>query len=138
MYFPDRSVVFYRVGWYDNILEGEQSARMSLYVEIGAPAGARFDLDEMKHRVLNDLTREGIVERHHLLSWHSVILDPAYVHITQGSLAEHRRTSQLLATSGVHTVGRYGGWTYCSIEDNIVETRTLAAELATMTLAGAS
>jgi hypothetical protein len=25
----------------------------------------------------------------------------------------------------VHSIGRYGGWTYCSIEDNIVEARTL-------------
>jgi len=30
----------------------------------------------------------------------------------------------------VHTVGRYGGWTYCSIEDNLVETRALAEKLA--------
>jgi hypothetical protein len=29
----------------------------------------------------------------------------------------------------VYSVGRYGGWTYCSIEDNIVETRALAATL---------
>ena len=31
---------------------------------------------------------------------------------------------------GVHSVGRYGGWTYCSIEDNLIETRALAAALA--------
>jgi hypothetical protein len=28
----------------------------------------------------------------------------------------------------VHVAGRYGGWTYCSIEDNIVEARALAAD----------
>jgi hypothetical protein len=26
----------------------------------------------------------------------------------------------------VYSIGRYGGWTYCSIEDNIVEARALA------------
>jgi hypothetical protein len=35
----------------------------------------------------------------------------------------------LLAAQGVHAVGRYGGWTYCSIEDNLVETRALAAQI---------
>jgi hypothetical protein len=28
-------------------------------------------------------------------------------------------------------MGRYGGWTYCAIEDNIVEARALVASLAT-------
>ncbi len=127
MYFPDRARSFYRVGWYDNILAGD---RMSLYVELGAPAGASFDLDERRARVLADLAAEGIVDGHQLVAWHSVTLDPAYVHITKRSLAEHARTAALLADAGVHTVGRYGGWTYCSIEDNLIETRELAATLA--------
>jgi hypothetical protein len=33
----------------------------------------------------------------------------------------------MLATRGVYSIGRYGSWTYCSIEDNIVEARDLAA-----------
>jgi hypothetical protein len=57
------------------------------------------------------------------------VLDPAYVHITRGSLAEHARLSTELARHGVHSIGRYGGWTYCSIEDNIVEARALAEQL---------
>ena len=36
---------------------------------------------------------------------------------------------KLLAAKNIHTVGRYGGWTYCSIEDNLVEVRALASEL---------
>jgi hypothetical protein len=70
-------------------------------------------------------------DRHH----HGLVagtrrLDPAYVHVTQRSIAEHRRVADLLADAGVYTVGRYGGWTYCSIEDNLIETRALARELA--------
>jgi protoporphyrinogen oxidase len=127
MYFPDRQVSFYRVGWYDNI---HQSDRMSLYVEIGAPSDAVLDLDALRARVLADLERERIIDGHRLVSWHQTVLDPAYVHITARSLAEHARLSTSLAAAGVHPVGRYGGWTYCSIEDNIVETRALARRLA--------
>jgi hypothetical protein len=32
----------------------------------------------------------------------------------------------------VHSIGRYGAWTYCSIEDNIVEARALAERLVTL------
>jgi protoporphyrinogen oxidase len=126
MYFPDPSLVFYRVGWYDNILGTD---RMSLYVEIGAPTDATFDVDALRDRVLADLAREGIVDGHRLVAHHHVVLDPAYAHITKASLAETQRLRELLASHGVHTVGRYGGWTYCSIEDNMVETRALAARL---------
>ncbi|HLU65778.1 MAG TPA: FAD-dependent oxidoreductase [Kofleriaceae bacterium] len=127
IYFPDRSLSFYRVGYYDNIHQGD---RMSLYVEIGAAAGDPLDLDALRARVLADLEREGITSGHRLVSHHQLVLDPAYVHITARSLAEHRRLSSALGAAGVHTVGRYGGWTYCSIEDNMVETRELARRLA--------
>ena len=121
-----RARSFYRVGWYDNILAGD---RMSLYVELGADRHATFDVEAARQRVLADLAAEGIIDGHRLLSWHSVVLDPAYVHITQRSTAEHARVRRTLEAAGVHSVGRYGGWTYCSIEDNLVETRALARAL---------
>jgi protoporphyrinogen oxidase len=126
MYFPDRARSFYRVGWYDNILGTD---RMSLYVEIGAPHGATFDADALRARVLADLAAEGIVTDHELVAHHHVVLDPAYCHITRASIAEAARLRDELARAHVHSVGRYGGWTYCSIEDNILETRALAARL---------
>jgi len=122
-YFPDRALSFYRVGFYDNIFDED---RMSLYVEIGLPKEGATDVDAARERVLADLKREKIVTDHELVAWHSVVMDPAYVHITKQSLAETARARELLAARGVHSVGRYGGWTYCSIEDNIVETRALA------------
>jgi len=126
MYFPDPARVFYRVGWYDNILDRD---RMSLYVEVGAPTGP-YDQAALRARVLADLAAERIVTDHRLVAEHHVALDPAYVHITRASLAETARVRDLLAARGVHSVGRYGGWTYCSIEDNLVETRELANKLA--------
>ena len=131
MYFPDRSLVFYRVGWYDNILPPRPGAadRMSLYVEVGAPGEAAIDADALRRRVLDDLRLEAIVTDHQLVSHHHVVLDPAYVHITQASLAETARLKRELSSHGVHSVGRYGGWTYCSIEDNMLETQALARQL---------
>jgi hypothetical protein len=102
---------------------------MSLYVEIGARTDETFDVDALRARVLADLRREKIVTDHQLVAHHHVVLDPAYVHITQRSLAETARLRGALAAKGVHAVGRYGGWTYCSIEDNLVETRALAQSL---------
>lgn len=125
-YYPSKHTVFYRVGWYDNIFD---SPRMSLYVEIGFPRGAAIDVRAVRERVLRDLEREKVVGSQKLVAEHSVVLDPAYVHITRGSLQEHARLGRVLRDRSVFSVGRYGGWTYCSIEDNIVEARALVASL---------
>jgi hypothetical protein len=87
------------------------------------------DVPAERQRVLTDLAREGLIDGHQLVAEHSVVMDPAYVHITGASIAEHRRLETDLRAREVYSIGRYGGWTYCSIEDNIVEARALATLL---------
>lgn len=126
LYFPDPSIAFYRVGFYDNIFDTD---RLSLYVELGYAKGAVVDVDLARQRVLADLARVGILGPHELVAEHSVVMDPAYVHITQQSNSEVARLSKELGERGAHSIGRYGSWTYCSIEDNIVEARALVGSL---------
>jgi protoporphyrinogen oxidase len=127
IYYADKDLVFYRVGFYDNIFATE---RMSIYVEIGLPVDAApsaEDVERYRERVLADLQKVGVVRDHRLVAQHHVLLDPAYVHITRHSIGDVADKKAILALGGVHSIGRYGSWTYCSIEDNIVEARALAA-----------
>ena len=126
VYFPERKYRFYRVGFYDNIFGTD---RASLYIEIGMKAGDVADVNSELARVLADLELAGVTDGHKLVSKHSVVLDPAYVHVagpSQIAVAEHMKS---LANAGVYSIGRYGGWKYCAIEDNIVEARDLAERL---------
>jgi len=129
IYYPQRDISFYRVGFYDNIFDSD---RMSLYVEVGVPWDVELSPDErgaLKARVITDLQTCGVLENQTLLASHDVLLDPAYVHITTSSIATAANKRELLAAQDVHSIGRYGGWTYCSIEDNIVEARALAERI---------
>lgn len=129
IYYPQRELVFYRVGFYDNIFGTD---RMSLYVEIGRTPEERVDASTRGatlERVLADLRRAGVVTDQQLVAHHHVVMDPAYVHITRGSIEDVRDRKRALAADGVHSIGRYGSWTYCSIEDNVIEARELAARL---------
>jgi protoporphyrinogen oxidase len=123
IYFPEKKYCFYRVGFYDNIMGTD---RMSLYVEIGQTPDADPDVDDLRQEVLDDLEEAGLVDDHELVADHTVTLDPAYVHITQDSEEAYEELGDKLQLRGIHSIGRYGGWTYCAIEDNIVEARGLA------------
>lgn len=127
VYFPNKEYIFYRVGYYDNILGGD---KMSLYVEIGFPENQVLeDRAVYLERVLNDLRRVGILTTQCLVDYETVLMDPAYVHINEKSSEALRRYKKLLDSEGIYSIGRYGSWTYCSIEDNILEAKTLALEL---------
>jgi protoporphyrinogen oxidase len=122
-YYPEADWVFFRIGRYDRIF-GED--RMSLYVEIGLPADAPVDEAAYLERTLEDLRRVGVVDDHNLISHVSVVLDPAYVHISEAANTAAAKAFKHLAAHGVYPAGRYGQWVYCSIEDNILQAYELA------------
>lgn len=128
IYFPDRNLVFYRVGFYDNIIGQD---KMSLYVEIGfSHTEDNVDVKLLLDRTMNDLRKVGIVTDHQLVASHYVMMDPAYVHITQQSENDKVLKKQLLSESSIYSIGRYGSWTYCSLEDNISEAFSLARSIS--------
>jgi protoporphyrinogen oxidase len=123
VYYPEPEWIFFRVGHYDKIL-GEP--RMSLYVEIAMPSDAIIDIAGLLQRVLSDLAGVGVITEHRLVSHAHVVLDPAYVHVSNAANAFAEETCARLEARGVFPLGRYGRWTYCSIEDNIVMAHRLA------------
>ncbi len=128
IYFPGRDLVFYRVGFYDNITNRD---KMSLYVEIGFNhKDLCVDLEALMHRVMSDLKKVGIVTDQQLVASHHVMMDPAYVHITKQSEHDKVLKKDILVRSNVYSIGRYGSWTYCSLEDNISEAFELAKSLS--------
>ena len=125
VYFPSKKLSFYRIGYYDNIFGSD---RMSLYVELGFDKDAPIDVEYWFGRVLADLCASGIITTQQLISHHSVVMDPAYVHINEQCTADVQTKKALLAQSGIYSIGRYGSWTYCSIEDGMVEAKELSKD----------
>lgn len=123
IYYPEKKYCFYRVGYYSNIIPAE---RMSLYVELGCARDAEIDVEAMLPKVLENLKAAGVITNQQLISYHSVVMNPAYVHITKQGIAETKRIKEELAAQDVYTIGRYGSWNYSSIEDNMIEAMELA------------
>ena len=126
IYFPSKEYIFYRIGYYDNIFADN---RMSLYVEIGFKADDAVDVESCRQKVLEDLKKVGVITEQSLVSWHSVIMDPAYVHITRKAIEDVKEKKRVLKEADIYSIGRYGSWTYCSIEDGMKEADSIAQML---------
>lgn len=126
IYYPSKKISFYRVGFYNNILKQKL---MSLYIEIGLTSDQDVNLERCKEDVLADLKKVGIVKEQKLKAFSSVIMDPGYVHISERSQQEKNRIKGELRKFDIYTLGRYGDWTYCSLEDCIYAAYTLAKKI---------
>jgi protoporphyrinogen oxidase len=122
IYFPEKDYCFYRVGYYDNIL---LQNKMSLYVELGFKKEAEIDIDKYFKLVLDDLKKAKIILDHKLTDYHFIVMDPAYVQINSKSVKDVLRLKSVLESFDIFSIGRYGSWKYCSIEDDIIEARSL-------------
>ena len=116
------------MGFYDNILGQE---RTSLYVEIGFGKDEEVgDKEVLLQRTLDDLVKAGIIsDTMRLVSHNCVIMNPAYVHITKQSEEDKKQQMSRLATNNIYSIGRYGEWKYCSLEDNMFDACMLSKSI---------
>lgn len=130
LYFPDKNINFYRVGFYDNILGAD---KLSMYIEIGYPKGTVItdeDINRQLSLTLDNLKKCGIIDdTFSLVAYESIVMDPAYVHIDAQNDLKVRKIMKDLANKNVYSVGRYGAWTYCSMEDCMVEAKELSEKI---------
>lgn len=130
IYFPQKDINFYRVGFYDNIL---MSDKLSMYIEIGYEKKSKISEDDIKEQLnltLQNLKKVGIVEDDNkLVDYSTIVMNPAYVHINSETNKEIKDFEKYLNDNSVYTIGRYGAWTYCSMEDCMISAKELAEKL---------
>lgn len=124
IYFSEKKYNFYRVGFYDNILS---SNKLSIYVEIGHKTNCRVDVQEELNKTLEGLRQCGIISDHKLCAYNCLVMEPAYVHITSESKLYVEKLKKDLESQNVYSIGRYGNWSYCSIEDCMIQAICLAS-----------
>lgn len=123
-YIPSKDVNFYRVGFYDNILD---ESRLSIYVEIGLPSDGVVNVEKELELTIENLLKLNIIDANNKLVSHSVIImDPAYVHVDSRLDALKSSLKSELKGRNIFSIGRYGDWKYCSIEDSMMDAVNLA------------
>lgn len=128
VYFPDKNINFYRIGFYNNILKSE---KLSVYVEIGYPKkDTKIDIQRELVSSIDNMNKVGIVDdTNKLVDYSAVLMDPAYVHISETTEKKIRSEITKLNRDHIFTLGRYGKWTYSSMEDCMVWAKELVSQI---------
>ena len=102
---------------------------MSLYVEIGYGKNEQINVEEQLKLTLKNLERVGIITDNKLVEYNHIIMDPAYVHINTRNMKQLEGIKTELECNDIYTIGRYGGWTYCSMEDCMISAKELVKKI---------
>lgn len=129
IYFPEPHLPFYRAGSASAALPSLAPAgHRSYYVEVAhrsgtpCPVGDAEVLAGMREVELIGAAEQPVVLEHHTVPIAYVIMDADY-----GSSRAH--VLEWLASRDIQSVGRYGAWTYDSMEGAMVQGREAARRL---------
>ncbi|MFC1610536.1 protoporphyrinogen/coproporphyrinogen oxidase [Myxococcota bacterium] len=126
VYFPERDIPFYRAGSASAAVPAlAPPAHRSYYVEVSHPRGVSSPVTDRD--ILSGMRRVGLLDDEEPAVLHRSTIDCAYV-IMDAAYGRSRAT--LLDWLGMQKIlptGRYGAWTYGSMEDAMIHGREAAA-----------
>jgi protoporphyrinogen oxidase len=126
LYVPDPTLPFFRVGSYANVCPAAAPpGSSSLYVEM-SPMHADASVDD----VVKGLLSIGVIKTAHDVRFIRKRLAPcAYVVSTAETRDALALIFDALKSAGIVSCGRYGSWTYNSMEDCLIAGRASAKAL---------
>lgn len=129
-YIPEKEMNFYRIGFYNNILQDD---KLSMYIEIGYNFNENITNEKISKELDNTLKNlkklNIITEDYKLEAYSHVIMDPAYVHINSEILDFKEKLKKEYKLKNIYTIGRYGDWKYCSMEDCLIDAFKISEHL---------
>lgn len=127
-YFPEPEIAFYRVGFYSNFSSTiVPPQKTSIYVEISYLPDTPLNKPNVLENVITGLKTCGFLKSHDQVMVKNV-LDIPYAYVIHDDF-RHRNLSKImscLASHGIFSTGRYGGWKYASMEDALLQGKEIA------------
>lgn len=125
-YVPEVKYPFYRVGCYTHFsADLAPPGKASLYVELASRDEP--DLSRVVPKVVEGLVEMGVITGpEHVRFAHARRIDYAYVIFDHAYYDALAVIEPFLAEARIVSTGRYGQWTYCSMEDALLMGRRAA------------
>jgi protoporphyrinogen oxidase len=131
VYFPAEDLCFFRAGFYHNFSSSlTPQDKASLYTEVAYSKERPIDKNNIGQLIKRDLKKVGLLGENDFICAQDIndiqygypIYDEYYAP-ARGAIIRY------LAKNGVFACGRYGSWSYFSMEDTILNARSVAGAL---------
>ncbi len=129
VYFPENKYIFYRAGFPMNFSSFLRPAHTSsIYTEISYRPQQKRDMlmnrKKIVRNVISDLVKAGILLKTDKIITTCILdIEYAYVIYDKKRTENLRIIQEFLIRNNIHSIGRYGGWNYSTMEDAILAGR---------------
>ena len=128
VYFPQKDLSFFRVGFFHNFSGGNTPrGRSSLYAEVSYSEHKPIDKKKICGRIKEDLKKVGLLSgKDSILAADINDIKYGYPIYDKNYARAKKKIFDFLSKNQVIPCGRYGSWRYMSMEDVILEGREIA------------
>ena len=131
IYFPQKNISFFRVGFFHNFSSSLTPAgNSSLYVDVSYSPAEKINSKSLIATIKKDLKKVGVFRKNNKVCVQNVNkVKYAYPVYDRNYRNSRREILSSLFKYNVVGCGRYGGWRYMSMEDVIQEAQEVANSL---------
>jgi protoporphyrinogen oxidase len=134
IYFPQRDLSFFRVGFYHNFSSNlSAAADSSIYAEVSYSKEKPVDKKILPSRIRKDLISTGIISSSDRVKAQDINdIKYAYPIYDRDYSRARKRVLDFLSRNRMIPCGRFGSWRYMSMEDVIMDGKGVAAKAQEM------
>jgi len=132
VYFPEENVSFYRLGYFSNFSSSLAPAgKSALYIEVAYSTDIPLDKSGIIERIKGQLLKINLIHKKDTRTCIEDVNDIEYGYPIYDNNYQDSRTliMQYLREKGILSCGRYGSWSYMSMDDVIMEGKEVADRL---------
>jgi protoporphyrinogen oxidase len=131
IYFPEKDFCFFRVGFYNNLSTNLcQRDKSSLYIEVSYSQNKPLDKANIIDRIKKDLKKAAIIsEGDRIIAQHINDIKYGYPIYDRNYGSTRSEILKFLRENRIITSGRYGSWSYMSMDDVIWDGKRTAESI---------
>lgn len=132
IYFPQREICFFRMGFFHNFSSYLAPAgKSSLYTEVAYSENKPIDKENIVLRIREDLKKIGVLnQKDRILAEDINDIKYGYPIYDENYSGVRKRILNFLGENNIIACGRYGSWRYMSMEDVILNGKEVAEFLS--------
>lgn len=121
IYFPEKKFLFYRIGFYSNFSKYVAPKNTSsVYVEISNNPSNSLNINETEKKIIKQIKKTGIIKKESdIITKMWTKIPVAYVIYDKKRNDTLKKLNDFLLDHNIISTGRYGGWKYSFMEENV-------------------